>query len=182
MYASVSKFALKVNIYYTYIDAWKFNFLYMEIFTTKKPIQRNTWTWAKFIASHNIAIISTMSLLFRIYAIAYTGWSTFLSCIDCTLPAWTVVPWAWLYRVLRCNHIKIISSLSWISYTKSASLGVARRWFAKIFVIDDICRCLLYVSVHCIIDGSDTDGCTRRVTRGANKYMPTNEMGICDAI
>lgn len=111
-----------------------------------------------------------------------TGWSTLLPCIDCTLSARAMVSWARLHRVLRCNHIKIISSLSWISYAKSAPLGVARRWSTQVFVINDIRRGLLYVSIYCVIYRSNSNGCTRRATRSANKYMPTNEMGICDAI
>lgn len=149
---------------------------------------KNVQIWLNYNLSGKWTVLNLISLSLSLplsspsFALCCIGWSTFLHSLNCTLLARAMVPWAWLYRLLWCNYIKIISSLGGVSYAKSAPLGAARRRFTQVFVIDDICRCVLYVSVHRLIDRSHSNSCTRRATRSSLKHMPTNEMGICDSI
>lgn len=172
MYASVSKCWIKnVQIQFNYKFERKVNGFR-----------------SSFYSSLSVSLLLYFShfIFFFVFWIKFInitlGWSTFLPCINCAVLVGAMVPWAWLYRLLWCNYIKIISSLSGISYAKSAPLGAAWRRSAQVFVVDDIRSCLLYVSLYCIIDRSHSNSCTRGTTRSSNQHMSTNEMGICDAI
>lgn len=111
--------------------------------------------------------------------ISNLGWFTFFSGINCTLFTRAMVSWIGFYRMLWCNYIETISSFNWISNEKSSSYIVAWCGFTQVFVINDICCFMLFVSIYSVIDRSNTNSCIRWLTRSSNEYMSTNEMGVC---